>query len=128
MTNGDAVEQFVDSDALTHAAWKRALRAGYILGQECTDCGHRTAAPKAACTRCGERDRDIVELPTGGEVFAETTLAVTPEQFNNRFQAGIVDLGSAHIMAQFEGEVNIGDGVDLIGTVEEDREPGPLFG
>lgn len=128
MTTGNAIEQFVDSDSLTHATWKRALRAGHILGQECDGCGHRTAAPKAACTRCGERDLIIVELPTTGEVFTETTLAVTPEQFDNGFQAGIVDLGSAHIMAQFKGEVNIDDEVELVGTVEKDKEPGPLFG
>lgn len=128
MTSSDAVEQYVDGNTLTHNAWKQALRAGHIIGQECTNCNHRTAAPKAACTRCGGRDLNIVELPTEGTVFSETTLAVTPEQFSDEFQAGIVDLGVARIMAQFEVEVEIGDVVELVGTVEEDSEPGPLFG
>lgn len=128
MTNSDVVEQYVDGDMLTHTAWKQALRGGHILGQECNECDHRTAAPKAACTRCGGRDLNIVDLPTEGKVFTETTLSVTPERFSDGFQAGIVEIGEARLMAQFEGKVEIGDEVELVGTVEEDDEPGPLFG
>ena len=37
---------------LTCRKWAAALREGILLGQECSECGHVTAAPKVACAQC----------------------------------------------------------------------------
>lgn len=123
-----AVDRFVDGPGLTHNAWKRALREEVLLGQSCPECGHRSAAPRAACVRCGERDLEAVELPTSGEVVTETTIAVPPEDFDGPHTVAIVDLGDAQLMAAVEGETEIGESVELVGVLERDEEPGVLFG
>lgn len=69
-------------DELTYSDWVTAIRDGTVLGQHCRDCGHATAAPKAACARCGTRDIETVELPTTGTVYTETRLEVVPEGFD----------------------------------------------
>lgn len=124
----DPVDQFVRGEALNHDAWQRALREGHLLGQACSACGHHTAAPKPACVRCGERNLEIVELPTEGEVYAETTVAVPPEQFEGSYCIAIVDLGKGRIMARIDGGADIGDSVELLDTVEADTYSGPVFG
>lgn len=123
----DPVGRFIEDESLTHSAWQRALREGHLLGQACSACGHHTAAPKAACVRCGERGLDPVALPTEGEVFAETTVTVPPEQFEGRYCVAIVDLGPGRVMARIDGDADIGDEVELVGTIEADKYPGPLF-
>lgn len=121
-------EEYLDDGRLRHAGWTRALRNSVLLGQECADCGHATAAPKAACARCGSDEIHPIRLPTEGEVFAETTVHVPPEQFEGPFQVALVTLGDARVMVRLEGGAEIGDRVTLSGTVEADRNPAPLFG
>lgn len=122
------IDELLEIENLTHAEWARTLREGLLLGQECEDCGNRTAAPKAACVRCRGGNIKTVELPTTGVVLTETTVGVAPEQFTGPYQIGLIDLGDATIMARFEDDIQIGDSVTLIGTVEEDIYPAPLFG
>lgn len=119
-----------DDGRLTHKEWKQALEDDVLLGQACADCGHETAAPKAACARCGSRDVDAVELPTAGTVYTETTVSVAPQQFGDDapYTVAIVTLGDARVMARVEGTVDIGDDVRLQGHVEADGEVAPLFG
>lgn len=119
---------YLDDGRLRHDGWARALQKGILLGQECADCGHATAAPKAACARCGSAEIQPVRLPTEGQVYTETTVHVPPEQFDGPYQVALVTLGDARVMARVEGEAAIGDRVRLSGTVEADREPAPLFG
>lgn len=123
-----ALDDYLDDGALTNDGWTRALREGTLLGQRCAACGAATAAPKAACARCGSRDLEPVELPTEGEVYSETTIAVPPAGFSGRYQVAIVSLGDAQVMAQIDGSVEIGDDVELQGIVESDERPAPLFG
>ncbi|WP_299232837.1 Zn-ribbon domain-containing OB-fold protein [Natronomonas sp.] len=125
-----AVDRFLEgSDAgLTHTAWKRALREDVLLGEACADCGHRSGAPRAACVRCGSRELEPIALPTSGEVITETTIAVPPEGFDGPHTVAIVELDAARIMAGVEESVDIGDSVELVGVLERDDEPGPLFG
>ncbi|WP_222912852.1 OB-fold domain-containing protein [Natrinema sp. SYSU A 869] len=100
------------------------------LGQECLECGHATAAPKAAYARCGSRDLETVELPTTGTVYTVTTITVPPRQFSGEdsYQVAIVELNEARVMAHIDGEAEIGDEVRLRGTIEADDAPAPLFG
>jgi uncharacterized OB-fold protein len=123
-------EMYLEDGELTHSAWTRALREGVLLGKACSDCGYVTAAPKAACTRCGSPDAEIVELPTEGEVYAETTVFVPPKAFMDQdsYGVGLVDLGDTRVMAQLEEGTEIGDPVELQGTIDQDVTPGPLFG
>ncbi|WP_226008162.1 Zn-ribbon domain-containing OB-fold protein [Natrinema salinisoli] len=124
-----SADELVDGD-LTYASWKRSLRDGVLLGQECRDCRHATAAPKAACAHCGSRELEAVELPTTGVVYSETTITVPPRQFSDDdpYQVAIVELDEARVMAHIDGSVEIGDEVRLQGSIEADDEPAPLFG
>lgn len=126
MTGG--VDRFVQDGNLDHDAWKRALQDGALLGQVCDACGHATAAPKAACAMCGSLDLTATTLPTEGEVYAETTVAVAPEPFEGPYQIALVDLGDAMVMARIdaEGDAEIGAPVELCGVVDGE-DPGPLF-
>ena len=123
-----AVADYLDDGDLTYSGWAEALRDGTLLGQHCTECGHATAAPKAACARCGSRDIGVVQLPTEGEVYAETTVAVAPADFDGPYQVAIVSLGEARVLARIDGEVSIGDAVELRDIVEVDGRPAPVFG
>jgi len=122
------VKRFVREGDIDHESWKRALREGVLLGQACEECGHVTAAPKAACVQCGSFELTVERLPTTGEVYTETTVAVPPEPFEGSYQVALVDIGDARVMAHVDGEVKIGDEVELRGAVEEDDDPAPLFG
>ncbi len=117
-----------DRDHLTHAEWAAALREGRLLGQACPDCDRVAGAPKAACAHCGSRDVETVELPTSGTVYAETTIAVSPDWFDEAgYQVALVDVGEARVMARVEGDVEIGAAVELSGAIETLEEPAPVF-
>lgn len=116
-----------EADRLTYDDWTAALREGTLLGQQCADCGHVTGAPKAACARCGSQSLASTELPTTGEVYTETTLEVVPEDFDGPYQVALVTLGDARIMAHVPGDVDIGQSVELAGTIDDDRSVAPRF-
>jgi uncharacterized OB-fold protein len=123
-------ETYLEDGDLTHSAWTSALEEDVLLGRECADCGYVTATPKAACTRCGCADAEVITLPTNGEVYTETTVFVPPEAFADTgpFGVGLVDVGGARIMAELEEVTAIGVQVELLETVDEEASPGPLFG
>jgi uncharacterized OB-fold protein len=125
-----SVDTYLDDGELTHRAWSAALREDVLLGQRCADCGHVTAAPKAACARCGARDIEAVELATEGTVYAETTVFVGPAAFTEvePYGVALIDLDDSRVMAHVDGEIGIGDRVTFRGTVEHDDSPAPLFG
>lgn len=135
-----------DRDHLTHAEWAAALREGRLLGQSCPDCGHVAGAPKAACAHCGSRAVETVELPTEGTVYSETTVAVSPDWFDEAgYQVALVSVGDARVMARIADEgdgdvdgdgdgdvdehvdVDVGDPVEFAGPLEAIDEPGPVF-
>ena len=120
-------ESFLEDGALTASAWGRALREGVLLGQACPSCGHVTGAPKAACARCGERDLALEALPTVGEVYTETTIAVPPEGFEGPYRVGLVQLGDARVLGRIPDDAAIGDEVSLSGVVEADDRVAPRF-
>ncbi|WP_207590124.1 zinc ribbon domain-containing protein [Halomontanus rarus] len=115
------------NEVLTHAEWAAALADGELLGQRCSDCGHETAAPKAACARCGSRSLETVSLPTEGVVYSETTVAVAPAGFEGGYRVAVIDLGEARVLARLEGDAGIGDSVEFVGPLEDGEEPAPLF-
>lgn len=122
-----APERYLEDGALTAAAWRRALQDGVLLGQRCPDCGHVTGAPKAACARCGERDLVVEALPTAGEVYTETTIAVAPAGFDGPYRVGVVQLGESRVLGRIPDDAAIGDGVALAGVVEADDRVAPRF-
>lgn len=117
----------IESDELTYQDWTAALRDGALLGQQCGDCDHVTAAPKAACARCGSRDLAATELPTIGEVYTETTLEVVPEGFDGPYQVALVTLDDARVMSHVPADVEIGQRVELTDAIEDDGAVGPVF-
>jgi uncharacterized OB-fold protein len=110
------------SDRLTHGEWSDAVESGDLLGQTCSDCGKTQGTPKAACPHCGSRALETVELPTDGVVYTETTINVPPVGIEERgYQVAVVDLGEARVMGRLsDGEVEIGDSVELSGFTEDD--------
>ena len=112
---------------LTYRKWAAALREGTLLGQECSECGHVTAAPKAACAQCGSRVVSPIELDTDGEVYSETTIAVPPERFEGEYQVALVDLGAGRVLARIEDTVEIGERVRFAEAMEAEGHPAPVF-
>lgn len=121
--------RFDSGNKSTYDTWQRALTDGVLLGKACPECNHVTAAPKAACVRYGHRETYIVELPTVGTVYAETTVYVPPTAFEDRSPYGVslVQVGNARLMAHLEGDAEIGDRVKLDGAIKADGSYGPLF-
>ena len=116
------------SENFGYSEWAAALRDGELLGQECADCGNVTGAPKAACTDCGSRELSRVGLPEEGTVYTETTVAVSPEGFeDDPYKVGIVQLGEARVLGRLGDGAEIGDEVVLSGTHEHEGEPSPVF-
>lgn len=122
-----STEAYLDDGRLTAKAWARALEEGVLLGQRCGDCGHTTAAPKAACARCGARSLAVEALTTTGEVYTQTTIAVVPEGFDGPYRVGIVDLGDSRVLGRLPDEAEIGDEVSLAGVVWADDRAAPRF-
>lgn len=110
------------SDRLTHGEWSSAVEDGELLGQTCSDCGKTQGTPKAACPECGSRAVETVDLPSDGVVYTETTINVPPLGIEERgYQVVVVDLGEARVMGRLsDGEVEIGDPVELSGFTEDD--------
>jgi uncharacterized OB-fold protein len=110
-------------DRLTHAEWKRAVREGKLLGQECGVCGRTQGTPKAACPHCGSTELATVELPTEGVVYTETTINVPPEGIDERgYQVAVVEVGDARVLGRLDDEgVAIEDPVALSGFDEDER-------
>lgn len=127
MTDDVALSEHFEGADITYADWADALDDGAILGQRCDECGHATAAPKAACARCGSRDLDAVALPTKGTVYSETALGVTPAGFDDSYQVALVTLDDARIMVHVNGEVSIGDTVAFVEVVRTDGTVAPVF-
>lgn len=113
----------------TYDEWRRHLwEDRVLLGQRCHDCGHATAAPKAACAHCGARDLERIALPTEGEVYARTRIEVAPADFEGPYTVALIDLGEARVLARLESEPEIGDPVELVDVYESDLGPAPVFG
>ena len=134
MSETEEVERSSDNgdgdDRLTYREWAAALREGTLLGQECSKCGHVTAAPKAACAQCGDREISTTKLDTEGEVHSVTTIAVPPERFEGDYQVALVDLGAGRVLARIDGgreTVEIGDRVQFTNAMEADGHPAPVF-
>jgi uncharacterized OB-fold protein len=113
---------------LTTAGWRAALSDGRLLGQECADCGHVTAAPKAACARCGSRALETTELPEEGTVYSVTRVEVAPEGFDAPYHVGIVTVGDGRVMARLENDAAIGEAVAFRGSASTPEGPAPRFG
>lgn len=127
MSDGVSSIEGTANDNLTYTKWKEALSNGIILGQECYECGHTTAAPKAACARCGCLSLETINLPVKGTVFTKTSLNVTPVNFDNSYDVAIVSLGNARIMVHLGTEVAIGDEVEFSTVIETDSRVAPVF-
>jgi len=119
---GEVVDEVPD-----YAAWGEALRDGWLLGQEYTNCGHVTVTPKAACVRCGSRDQRSVRLPEEGAVTSVTTINVAPETFEAPYQVAVVDLGDASLTVRIDGTVDIGDDMTFVDALDSTEEPAPVF-
>jgi uncharacterized OB-fold protein len=113
-----------DYDEWTSTLWED----GIILGQHCPNCGHETAAPKAACAHCGARPLETVRLPTEGTLYSRTTIHVTPEGFDGPYDVALVDLGDARVLGRVFGSPAIGDSVAVVDVVESEIGPAPVFG
>jgi len=125
----ESVTQYVpEAERLNHARWAEAIRDGVLLGLQCEDCGHVAGIPKSVCPNCKSRNVSATELPSTGSVYSETTIEVTPAGQDDIYQVAIVDLGETRVLARIDGDVEIGDEVELQGSLEYEDMPGPVFG
>lgn len=125
-----SVSEYVE-ESLKFSSWSEALRDEVLLGQECENCSHIATTPKAVCAACGHSTFDPIKLPTEGVVYSESTVSVAPKGFEPGYQLAIIELrgtGGGRILARVDGDVKIGDEVDLVGVYEESDAPCPIFG
>lgn len=127
MSQQELLDQYLDDGELLYSGWAEAVRDGVLLGQECSECGHVTGSPKAACPYCGDRGIEVVRLPSEGEVYSETTIKVPPEGYDGEYQIVIVEVGGARVLGRMPGGVGIGDTVELADYTEVKSEPAPVF-
>jgi len=119
---------YLSDGRLDADGWTAALEDGHLLGQACPECEHVTAAPKAACARCGSRDLDPVELPEEGTVYSATRIEVAPEGFEAPYTVALVTVGDARVTAHVPDDVEIGDEVRFRGATDSSEGPAPTFG
>lgn len=115
------------ADSLGYAEWCAALRDGALLGLACSDCDRVYGTPVSVCDSCGSRDLETVQFPTTGDVYTETTVHVPPVAFDGPYQVGLVEIGEARVMGRLQGDVEIGDAVELIDVIDHDGDPAPVF-
>ncbi|SNZ06853.1 hypothetical protein SAMN06269185_1309 [Natronoarchaeum philippinense] len=118
---------YLSDGRLDADGWTAALADDRLLGQACLECEHVTAAPKAACARCGSRDLEPVELPEQGTVYTATRIEVAPEGFEAPYRVALVALGDARVTARLDGDASIGDTVRFVGAIDTPEGPAPLF-
>ncbi len=58
-----------------------ALGEGKILGTKCGECGSYSFPPKTACTECGSRDIEVVEMSGEGELQFYSSGGFPPLRF-----------------------------------------------
>lgn len=121
------IQRYLDDGELTASAWRSALRDGWLLGQHCRECGYVTGAPKAACARCGHRQLDVEVLPSDGEVYSQTTIAVAPDGFEGPYRVGLVALGGTRVLGRLPASAEIGDAVTLAGVIDTGERVAPRF-
>lgn len=117
--------------SLDFERWCEGLRAGRLIGQECADCGHVQATPKAGCLDCRSRSLSTVELPTSGVIHTASGVGVAPAEMEPGYQLGIVELSGTdgtRILARIEGAADIGRSVEFQSIFEHDGTPAPVFG
>jgi hypothetical protein len=108
--------------------WTTTLREEQaLIGQRCPGCGHETAAPKAACVRCGTRALETVRFPTEGTIYATTTIHVAPDGFEGPYDVALIDLGEARTLGRVRGEPGIGARVAIVDVFESEEGPVPVF-
>jgi uncharacterized OB-fold protein len=66
-------------------------------------------------------------LPTTGEVHSETTIEVAPAGFEAPYTIVIVSVGDARVLGRTDGDVSIGDTVELSGALEAESFVSPVF-
>lgn len=126
MTND--LSAYLTDGRLDADGWTAALADDRLLGQACPDCEHVTAAPKAACARCGSRGLEPVELPEEGTVYSATRIEVAPEGFEAPYTVALVEVGDARVTARIDADVEIGDEVRFRGATDSSEGPAPKFG
>lgn len=108
--------------------WTTTLREEQVLlGQRCPDCGHETAAPKAACAHCGTYPLETVRLPTEGTVYARTTIHVAPDGFDGPYDVALIELGEARTLGRVRDDPEIDDSVAVADVIESEAGPAPVF-
>jgi uncharacterized OB-fold protein len=124
----ESPDAYQSDGRLTTAGWQAALEDGVLLGQACTDCDHVTAAPKAACARCGSRDLSTVRLPEKGTVYSVSRIEVAPSGFDAPYYVGLITLGDGRVTARLTGAADVGDTVEFQGSASTPEGPAPRFG
>ncbi|MGM0605783.1 MAG: Zn-ribbon domain-containing OB-fold protein [Halobacteriota archaeon] len=96
---------------------------------ECADCGRRSFYAKFRCLDCASAE--LLETEPGtGELLAITTVHVVPDGVREPNALGLAAFdGRANVIAQLEGDLEVGDSVRLAGEYElRQGADGPLTG
>lgn len=97
---------------------------------ECANCGRRTFYEKQRCLDC-ESDQFDERDPGTGELVSITRVYVTPDGVREPNRLGLARFKhGANLIAQFDGDLSVGDAVSLsvdseLRDVEGDVHIGP---
>lgn len=101
----------MEKATFTAADFRQTLAAGKLMGSECAACGEQYLPPRPMCTACYGDEMKWVEMGTGGELAAFTTVYIAPTAMidagygrENPYCSGIVKLDNElSISAQILG-------------------------
>lgn len=109
------------------AAEIRADGRAILIGGRCADCGTETFPRAPVCCQCMSENIAAQPMPREGNLYAFSTVHVAAKKWKKPMCVGYVDLpNGARVFTHLEGELAIGDTVEVGMGVVGDDENGPI--
>lgn len=97
--------------------------AGRFMLQQCADCGHIIHPPREACNKCLSMDIPWVDIATGGQVIAQTTVRTSINSYfreRTPWHMGTVMLDAGiPVQCHLHGDVASGARVRMIARTDK---------
>lgn len=111
------------------------LRAGRLMGSECSSCGFATFPPRADCPECRSADFTFRQISGRGTLFTWSRVDAAPTGFEDlgAYTVVVVDLEEGGRLLGWLGEsiaetdIQIGMPVQVVPRIFEEIEPIKLY-
>ena len=99
----------------------------FLIGGLCVDCGNRVFPHAPVCCECMSENIVPAPMPREGKLYAFSTVHVAAKKWKRPMCIGYVDLpNGARVFTHLEGDVAIGDSVEVGMGIVGDDENGPI--